>query len=428
MPAAAWLAAFAAAALLAAAGPEPARSAPTPGPAATPAASADDVPRVLEPPPGVREPTVRATGAALWDPVDERLLLGHEAERARPMASLTKMLTALLLVEEADDLDGTVTVSPAAAGVGGASVGLQAGQEVPLRSLVAGLMVESGNDAAVAAAEHVAGSEAAFVEMMHARARELGAGSARFVNASGLTDDPAHRASPVDLARLGSAAMAEPLVARFAGADAVIVDGLPPLVNRNELLGSYPGADGIKTGHTAAAGFSLAGSATREGWRLIAVVLDSDERGADAAALLDWGFSTFDRARAAAAGDVLGAWRRRGEVTALTAEGALAATVPTDAAARLRLRVAPHVAGRVAAGSALGRAELVVDGTVVGTTPLRAADPVAGGAEAEPPADEEEAAARVGGALADALRGLARAAPVDAAVPRQDGRVTPSRD
>lgn len=378
-------------------------------------------PGVLDAPREAGEPTVRAGGAALWDPADERLLYGHEADRARPMASLTKMLTALLLVEDAD-LDDVVTASPRAAGVGGATVGLQAGQEVPLGSLVAGLMVESGNDAAVAAAEHVAGSEAAFVDAMTDRARELGADSAAFVNASGLTNDPAHHATPTGLARIGAAAMAEPLIARFAGADAVVVDGLPPLVNRNELLGRYPGADGIKTGHTSAAGFSLAGSATRDGWRLIAVVLDSPDRGADATRLLDWGFATFDRAEVAS-GEVLGTWPGARRAGALTTDGPLGATVPATVPARLALRLAPHLAGDVPPGGAVGRAELTVGGETVASVPLTARDRIAAADDGE-----GDAAARLGRGLATALRGLARSGAADAAAPRQDGSVEPSGD
>ncbi len=378
-------------------------------------------PEVLDAPRDAGEPTVRAAGAALWDPADERLLYGHEADRARPMASLTKMLTALLLVENAD-LDDVVTASPRAAGVGGATVGLQAGQEVPLGSLVAGLMVESGNDAAVAAAEHVAGSEPAFVDAMTERARELGADEAAFVNASGLTNDPAHHATPTGLARIGAAAMSEPLIARFAGADAVVVDALPPLVNRNELLGRYPGADGIKTGHTSAAGFSLAGSATRDGWQLIAVVLDSPDRGADATRLLDWGFATFDRAEIAS-GEVLGAWPGGPQGEALTTDGPLAATVPAASSARLALRLAPHVAEAVPPGGAVGRAELTVDGEMVASVPLTARDRLAAGGDGE-----GNAAARLGRGLATALRGLARSGAADAAAPRQDGSVEPSGD
>lgn len=376
---------------------------------------------VLDAPADAGEPAVQAVGAALWDPADERLLYGHEADRARPMASLTKMLTALLLVENAD-LDDVVTASPEAAGVGGATVGLQAGQEVPLGSLVAGLMVESGNDAAVAAAEHVAGSEAAFVEAMTDRARELGADAASFVNASGLTNDPAHHATPTGLARIGAAAMREPLIARFAGADAVVVEGLPPLVNRNELLGRYPGADGIKTGHTSAAGFSLAGSATRDGWQLIAVVLDSPDRGADATRLLDWGFATFDRAELAS-GETLATWPGGRRAEALTTDGPLGATVPAAASARLALRLAPHVAEAVPPGATVGRAELSVDGETVARVPLTARDRIAA------PADGgDDAAARLGRGLATALRGLARAGAADAAAPRQDGNVESSGD
>lgn len=386
--------------------------------AAPPAVGASDVPPGLEPPAGVERPSVDAQGVALWDPADERLLHGRDARHPRPMASLTKMLTSLLLVEHADSPAETITASARAASVGGATVGLRAGQQVPLPTLIAAMMVESGNDAAAAAAEHVAGSQRAFVELMAGRAEELGAGSASFINASGLTNDPAHHATPLGLARIATAAMAEPVIARYAATRSVDPAGLPRLVNRNELLGSYPGADGVKTGYTSAAGHSLAASATRGGWRLIAVVLDSSERFADAAEVLDWGFAAFDRAQAAEAGEAVATWRRAESGTAVVAGEAVGATVPTDSPAWLDLRLAPHVDGRVPAGAVLGRAHVRVDGEPVAAVPVTAAEPLAA-RKVEAPGP---VAARLGRGLGEALRGMARAAPVRMRLPRQDGQ------
>lgn len=385
-----------------------------PGPPA--ALAAEDVPEVLAAPDQPAPPEeVDAAGAVLWDPTDERALWGREADRARPIASLTKMLTTLLAVERIGDLDATVTVSETAASTGGATVALRAGQEVPLRSLVAGLMVESGNDAAVAVAEQVAGSEAAFVELMHARARELGlSDDAAFVNASGLTDDASHRATPTDVARLGTAAMAVPIIERFAGAATATVEGLPPLRNRNELLGSYAGADGIKTGFTELSGPTIAASASRGGWRLIAVALDSDDRGRDTATMLDWGFDAFDRLAAVDEGASLG---RFAPGVPLVADRALAVTAPAQASASWRLRLLPQAAA-VGDGTELGLAELVVDGETVQSVPVRAVG--------APPADETASGhdrhrthQQAGEAVADALRGLARAAPLPLGAPQR---------
>lgn len=392
-----------------------------------PSEAADpDVSSVLDAPAAAGEPQVDAAGAILWDPSDQRMLWGLHPDEARPMASLTKMLTALVLVEDADDLDVTVTVSATAADVGQASVGLREGQRVPLRSLVAGLMVESGNDAAVAVAEHVAGGEAAFVELMTERAVELGARTASFVNASGLTNDPAHHASPRDLAKIATAAMREPVIAEFAAVASATVEGLPPLTNRNELLGAYPGADGIKTGFTAAAGPSLAGSATRDGWPLIAVVLDSPERARDAAAVLDWGFDRFDRVQLGAE-DPVAVWNQGNASIPLAVAGeGLGVSVPADADVWVRRTLAPAVTGSVGRDAVLGGAELVVDGVVVSAAPLAARDDI--DAPSTVPTGDRGAATHVGAGLADALRGLARAAPVEAAASRRRGEADPNGD
>jgi D-alanyl-D-alanine carboxypeptidase len=157
------------------------------------------------------ERQVSASGAVLWDPLDQRVLWGREADVPRRIASTTKIMTTWLALE-AGTLDDTVTVSATAAAAdsqpGAASLGLRAGEQISMRSLLTGLMLRSGNDAAVAVAEHVAGSEAAFVDQMNAEARRLGLDTTNFINASGLTNAPEHRASPRDLAVLAQTAMA----------------------------------------------------------------------------------------------------------------------------------------------------------------------------------------------------------------------------
>jgi D-alanyl-D-alanine carboxypeptidase (penicillin-binding protein 5/6) len=367
---------------------------------------------LAQPATSVPPPSLTASGAVLWDPADEVALFGKEADVARPMASTTKIMTVLLALE-AGAADGELTVSAHAAEVGatpgGATLGLSAGQRIGVRSVLAGLVLRSGNDAAVAVAEHVAGSEQAFVDRMNARARELGLAQTQFRNASGLTDDPEHRSSPIDLARLAAVAMAHPDFAAWAGATSLDVPGLGTLENRNELLGRYPGATGVKTGFTTLAGLCLVASAARDGRTLYAVVLDSDDSFADTTLLLDHGFGAFRRPEPVPQGGVATRYRWAGADVGLVTAAPLARTVGVDAVVTWRTRVEPAAARPVAAGARLGRAELVVDGVVERTVDLLAE------AGVPAPAAPRAPAARAGDAVADAVRSFARLAAFDRA-------------
>jgi len=354
-------------------------------------------------PPDVTAPDVTARGAVLYDPVDEVVLHGVQEGVERPMASTTKIMTVLLALEAAT-VDDMVTVSENAAATGriagAATLGLRAGQTIPMRSILAGLVLRSGNDAAVAVAEHLAGGEDAFVGLMNARAAELGLADTHFVNASGLTDDPAHHASPLDLARLAAVAMTDADFAGWAGAATLDIPGIGPVVSRNELLGQYPGATGVKTGFTTLAGLCLVASATRDGRDLIAVLLGSDDSFGDATRLLDYGFGAFARPRPLAAGQTAIRYRWAGAEVELVAAGPLARTVPADAAVRWRTVLSPAAGYPAAAGATLGRAELLVEDSVAAAVDLVAASPVA------PPT--RRGAAAVGAAVQDALRAFAR--------------------
>lgn len=354
---------------------------------------------LLAGPAGAAPPEVTAGGAVLWDPADEKVLYGKEETVGRPMASTTKIMTIMLAIE-AGTVDDEVTVSAGAAAQGGASMGLSAGQRLPMRSLLAGLVLRSGNDAAQAVAEHVAGSEVAFVDRMNARAAELGLDSTRFVNPSGLTDDPEHHASPLDLVHLAVHAMVHPDFAAWAGAQHLTVPGLPPMESRNELLGTYPGATGVKTGYTALSGNSLVGSATRDGRTLYTTVLGSANSFLDTARLLDHGFDDFRRVEPLA--DATGLRYRWSDAEVdLVPVGGLGATVPVDAPVTWRRVVDPAVTRPLRAGDIVGEAQLLVDGEVQQTVALRAASAVSA-----PRADAATAGAGV--AVQDALRAFAR--------------------
>lgn len=381
----------------------PARTeAATPLPEASPEAT-DAVPAEADAPPlpTAEPPALSASGAVLWDPEDQRVLTGLEPELGRPMASTTKIMTVLLALE-AGTGDDVVTVSPTAAARGEATVDLFAGQRLPMDSLIAGLLLRSGNDAATAVAEHVAGSEDAFVARMNARAAELGLDQTRFVNASGLTTDPRHQASPVDLARLGELVMGQERVARYAGLGETTVPGLEPMTSRNELLGRYPGATGIKTGFTSLAGNCLVASATRDGRTLYAVVLGADDSFADAAALLDLGFTAFRRAEPLADQAVATTYRWADGQVDVTSATPLGVTVDDATEVTWRARLAPELGRPLAAGDPVGQAELLLDGRVVEEVELVST------ADAPSPDAQDRPGAVAGAAVHDALRALGR--------------------
>ena len=240
-------------------------------------------------------PPLRARAAILMDFASGKVLFEKAAHQRLAPASTTKMMTALLTFESGQ-LQAEATVSALAAGQLGTRMGLQAGQRFAVHDLLYGLLLPSGNDAAVALAEHGARTVQAFVDRMNARGKELGLAETTFVNAHGL-DDPRHLSSAYDLAQLARFALRdEPLFDQYVSRAHHSIPAGPghpevALDNLNQLLGSYPGADGVKTGTTAAAGESLVGSATRSGHRLLMVVLGSTDRYADARNVLDSSFA-----------------------------------------------------------------------------------------------------------------------------------------
>ena len=234
-------------------------------------------------------PPITAAAAILAGGDGGEPLAEKNAHERRAMASTTKIMTALLVLEHGN-LDDSVTISPTAL-VGGSSMGLQSGEVVTVEDLLWGLLLQSGNDAAVALAEHLAGSEAAFVDLMNERAAQLGLANTHFANPHGL-DAPEHFSSAFDLWRLTEAAMQYPIFQEIVATQSHTTAGRT-LANINELLNRYPGADEVKTGTTEAAGQSLVASVTRDGHRSLAVVLGSEDRYGDAQAIFDHFFSSF---------------------------------------------------------------------------------------------------------------------------------------
>jgi D-alanyl-D-alanine carboxypeptidase (penicillin-binding protein 5/6) len=383
----------------------------------------DGVATAVVPGPPQTAPSVSATGAVVFDPADGVLLAAVDPRTPRPMASLTKIMTVLLALEavEAGRVPEQLTVSAEAAATGQlpgvATLGLREGDVVALRDVLAGELLRSGNDGAVAVAEHVAGSETAYVAMMNARAATLGLEDTAFLDASGLSNDPAHHATPLDLALLGHEAMAHPDVAAWAGAATLDVEPFGVLENRNELLAAYPGTTGVKTGFTTLAGQCLVASAERDGRTLFAVVLGSADRVADTTALLDHGFEAFARPTPLRPGDVAATYRTAAGDVVLSVAEELARTVGAGADVQVVTRLAPDAALPIAVGAPLGEAVLLVDGEAVDRVALQADAALPAGGPVEGPADGLGDGVGAGGAIADALRAFARLAPRTAPVP-----------
>lgn len=338
--------------------------------------------------PGERPPHISASAAVLIDATTGQILYERRAHEKRPPASTTKIMTAILALEMGR-LDDTVTVSAHAADTEGSSMYLRAGDRYPLRDLLAGLLLVSGNDAAEAIAEHIAGSVADFAILMTARARTLGLDDTRFRNPHGLTE-PGHYSSAFDLAMMARHALRDErfadLVCRghaeACGTDRSGRTILQDLYNTNRLLFSYQWADGVKTGTTAAAGNCLVASATRYGQRLISVVLDSGDRWGDSVRLLEYGFRNYALRNLAPAGEVVARVPVRGaRTTAVEATPAWDVTLalPRRAlgAVRTAIYVNPHLEAPVASGQRIGSLTVLgPEGEVWARVPLLAAHPV----------------------------------------------------
>jgi D-alanyl-D-alanine carboxypeptidase (penicillin-binding protein 5/6) len=239
-------------------------------------------------------PKVDAEAALLVVAGTGKILYAINPDAIMYPASTTKIMTALVALERGK-LDSVVTVSSQAASCEEASLGLRAGDRLTLRDLLYGMMLASGNDAAEAVAEHIAGSVPDFVELMNDRATKMGLVNTHFANPHGLPDPNNHYSSARDLVAITALALQNPEFAKMAATR----DYAVPLKNRapikasttNKFLRTYPGASGVKTGYTQAAGDCLVAAAKRGNVQLIAVLLNDDERWGDAAKLMDYGFS-----------------------------------------------------------------------------------------------------------------------------------------
>lgn len=322
-------------------------------------------------------PTTSARAAILMDEYGQ-VLYAHNADASLPMASTTKIMTALVVIESGD-VERTVKIPPAAVGVEGSSAYLIAGEEMRISELLHALLLESANDAATALAIVIAGSVEAFAQRMNAKAQELGLTATHFMNPHGL-DHEEHYTSARDLATLTAAALQNEIFAKIVSTvrySAPVSDGdtVRLYVNHNRLLREYEGCIGVKTGFTKRCGRCLVSAARRNGITLIAVTLNDPDDWRDHRALLDFGFAQCRETVLATAGEitctlpVVG-----GDGAALACQNAetLQLTLPMETQAAMRLEVPRFIWGSVCAGEQIGQAVFTVNGRVAATLPLYA--------------------------------------------------------
>jgi serine-type D-Ala-D-Ala carboxypeptidase (penicillin-binding protein 5/6) len=236
-----------------------------------------------------------AYAAILMDANSGRVLYEKEADKKLLIASITKIMTAILAIKKKKGkLTDLVTIGPNAVGVEGSSIYLKVGQKIPLRSLLYGLMLRSGNDAAVAIAEYIAGSVPKFADMMNQKAKELGMTHSHFMNPTGL-DQPGHYSSARDMAKLTAYAMRDGDFRKIVSTKVITVPwpgeaGGRTFRNKNKLLTLYPYANGVKTGFTKKARRTLVSAARRDGVQLIAVTLNDPNDWNDAINMFKYGF------------------------------------------------------------------------------------------------------------------------------------------
>jgi serine-type D-Ala-D-Ala carboxypeptidase (penicillin-binding protein 5/6) len=302
------------------------------------------------------------------------VLLARNVKQRVPIASITKLMTVLLTLEHAR-LNDIVTITPDAASVGESSANLRPGERLTVRELLEAALIQSANDAADALADYVGhGSQARFVAMMNARARRLGLRNTHYVRPDGL-DAAGHYSSAHDVTFLARVLMHYPVVRQIVRRRTAAISGGETLHTWNDLLYSYPGIYGVKTGHTSAAGWSEIAAARRGGVSIYATLIGSSDRGrrnADLTRLLDWGFSQYVRARAVVKGRAYAeaelAYGRSS--LKLVAAGSVAAPFRAVRTVVRRVVFPDVVSLPVSRGQALGQVRIYQRGRLVGAVPL----------------------------------------------------------
>ena len=317
----------------------------------------------------VKTQAVSARRAVAMDGLTGRVLFSRKGEEQALIASTTKIMTALIVCEQCNVLD-RMRIPKEAVGIEGSSMYLREGEVLTLQELLYGLMLSSGNDAAVALAIYCGGTVPGFVEMMNDKARLLGLKGTHFANPNGL-DHPDHYSTAQDLAELACYAMENPIFAKTVSTKTIRI-GDRFLRNHNKLLWQVEGAEGVKTGFTKSAGRTLVSSASRQGRRVVAVTLDAPDDWRDHTSLLNEGFAQYQIKRVVRKGDkvatrtVIGG---NGTVDLISDGDFDYALAPSD-----RPQVAAggkhFVYAPVTEGAGAGTGYILISGRIVGRVPL----------------------------------------------------------
>lgn len=311
-----------------------------------------------------------AEKAILMDAATGRILHKKNADSQSLIASTTKIMTALVVCEQCNVLD-RMRIPKEAVGIEGSSMYLQEGEILTIQELLYGLMLHSGNDAAVALAIYCGGTVEGFAELMNDKARQLGMVNSHFENPNGL-DAPGHYSTARDLAILAAYAMENPIFYKTVSTKTVAV-GKRYLRNHNKLLWQIEGADGVKTGYTRAAGRILVSSVTRDGRRLIAVTINAPDDWRDHAQLFEQGFSGFQIERVVNIGEIVGfveiAGGQSGVVQLLAADDFDYALSPEEITSLL-IPGSGFVYAPVTEGADAGFVYVCINGKTVGKVPV----------------------------------------------------------
>ncbi len=311
-----------------------------------------------------------AEKAVLYDANSARVLFEKKADDRALIASTTKIMTALIVCEQCNVLD-RMRIPKEAVGIEGSSMYLQEGEVLTIQELLYGLMLHSGNDAAVALAIYCGGTVEGFAQLMNDKAHRLGLSNTHFENPNGL-DSPGHYSTARDMAVLTAYAMKNPIFAKTVSTKTLTV-GNRSLRNHNKLLWSLEGADGVKTGYTKAAGRILVSSATRQGRRLIGVTMNAPDDWRDHTTLMEDGFQRYTLHQVIAKGDCLGtielAGGTEGSVELISDSDFLFSLAPEEKP-EIVLSGSGFVYAPVAEGQNAGYAHICINANPVGKVPL----------------------------------------------------------
>lgn len=335
-------------------------------------------------------PEVAAKNYLLIDFASGKVLAEKNADEQIEPASITKLMTAYVVYKEMDEgrlnMDDMVDISEKAWRMGGSRMYLEVNSSVSVHDLMKGLIIQSGNDASVALAEHIAGTEATFVQLMNQYAKELGMDKTNFENCTGWPDKK-HLTSARDIARL-SAAIIREFPEHYAWySEKVYTYNDIKQYNRNKLLWRDETVDGLKTGHTESAGYCLVSSALRSDMRVISVVLGTDSeksRASVSQAVLNYGFRFFESHTLYDEGEVLSRpriWKGEFETLTVGLSEALAITIPRGAYDKLdaTMDIDKDIQAPITKGQPVGVVKVSLDGNVLESVPLVALENVAEG-------------------------------------------------